>query len=139
MSLNFEQCFERLERKYDGYSFSGNGKDIYNPFCLLCAFDNQDLGSYWMTSGTPTMLIKRLEKNAVEINDIMQDGREVGMRFFADFDSESPDIAPLLYQAGYLTIKEYYPEMESYLVGFPNCEVSEWLCQIISSLQDGNP
>ena len=84
------------------------------------------------------MLIRNLEKKVVEINDIMQDGREAGMRFFADYDSKNPDIAPLFYQIGYLTIKEYYPEMESYLVGFPNCDMSEGLCQAVSDLRKGN-
>ena len=125
--LKFESCMIELRRRYDGYSFSKSCKQVYNPFCLLRSLDSGEFGSYWMESGTPSMLVKRLQNQVVKINDIMQDGFEVGTDFFADYDPESSDIAPLLYQTGYLTIKGYDSENRLYSLGFPNSEVSEGL------------
>ena len=126
-SLSFEAISERLKRNYDGYHFSRFGEGIYNPFCLLCAFDDMNFGSYWMASGTPTMLVKRLESDVTVANRLMQDGREVNEMFFADYDPNSSDIAPLLYQSGYLTIVGYDLSSGIYRLGFPNKEVTEGL------------
>ena len=125
--MSLDSCRNELKRMYDGYSFSKACRWVYNPFCLLRSLDSGEFGSYWMESGTPSMLVKHLRNHVVMVNGIMQDGLEVGPNFFADYDPESNDIVPLLYQTGYLTIKGYDAESRLYLLGFPNSEVSECL------------
>ena len=129
--MSFGDSLQRLRQMYDGYRFSGNGKGVYNPFCLLCAFDELKFGSYWMASGTPSVLVQRLQDRVVDANRLIQEGREVGEMFFADYDSSSSDIAPLLYQSGYLTIVGYDAASEIYRLGFPNREVSEGLMKYL--------
>ncbi len=117
-----EECLTELKRMYDGYHFCMNCPDIYNPFSLLNAFAENDFGSYWFASGTPTFLINKLE-------DINFDPRrfekliKVDETEISDYRPENADPIPLFYQSGYLTIKESNKKQRSYKLGFPNDEV----------------
>ncbi len=126
-SILLDTTLEKLRDMYDGYHFSAHSDGVYNPFCLLCAFEDLKFGSYWMSSGTPSALIRRLQNDVIKANRLIQEGCEVDEMFFADYDSNSPDISPLLYQEGYLTIIGYKPLLETYRLGFPNREVAEGL------------
>ena len=116
-----EETIAALRRNYDGYHFTWPSPDIYNPYSLLNAFSDGKLGSYWFGSGTPTYLIQMLRKYEVTPQAIG------GRRSDADgFDAPTEmmtDITPLLYQSGYITIKDYYPDDEQYLLDLPNREV----------------
>lgn len=119
--ISKEQLWERLKTHYDGYHFTWPSPDIYNPFSLIAAFSTQKIDSYWFGSGTPTYLIEMLRKYHV----IPQ---EIGGRRCAASDFDAPterltDIAPLLYQSGYLTIKDYSTFSNLYLLDIPNKEV----------------
>ena len=116
-----EQTLERLKDNYDGYHFTWPSPDIYNPFSLLNAFADGRLDSYWFGSGTPTYLIEMLRKFGVEPSRI--GGMEA---MAADFDAPTErieSIAPLLYQSGYVTIKDYNKETELYTLDLPNREI----------------
>ena len=94
---------------------------IYNPFSLLGAFGEGRLNSYWFGSGTPTYLIEMLRKFQVIPQEI--GGRKCEA---SDFDAPTErmtDITPLLYQSGYLTIKDYSAFSQLYLLDLPNREV----------------
>ena len=116
-----EETVRALRRNYDGYHFTWPSPDIYNPYSLLTAFAKKEIGSYWFGSGTPTFLIEMLRKYDVTPQAIG------GRRSDADgFDAPTElmnDITPLLYQSGYITIKDYYPDDEQYLLDIPNREV----------------
>ena len=117
-----EECLAELKRMYDGYHFCMNCPDIYNPFSLLNAFSENDFGSYWFASGTPTFLINKLK-------DINFDPRKfdtlikIDEAEISNYRPDNLDPIPLFYQSGYLTIKESNKKQRSYKLGFPNDEV----------------
>ena len=121
LHLSVDETFERLKRKYDGYHFSKNSEDVYNPFSLIKALASGDIGDYWFDSGTPTYIIKLLQKYNVGLRDLT--GQDAGV---SDFDVSPENMTtalPLLYQSGYLTIKHYEPMIDLYTLGYPNEEV----------------
>ena len=121
LRLSVDETFERLKRKYDGYHFSKNSEDVYNPFSLIKALASGDIGDYWFDSGTPTYIIKLLQKYNVGLRDLT--GQDAGV---SDFDVSPENMTtalPLLYQSGYLTIKHYDPMIDLYTLGYPNEEV----------------
>lgn len=121
LHLSVDETFERLKRKYDGYHFSKNSEDVYNPFSLFKALASGDIGDYWFDSGTPTYIIKLLQKYNVGLRDLT--GQDAGV---SDFDVSPENMTtalPLLYQSGYLTIKHYDPMIDLYTLGYPNEEV----------------
>lgn len=127
MKLTRDELLAKLKNNYDGYHFTWPSPDIYNPFSLFNAFNDGKLDSYWFGSGTPTYLIEMLNKYHVSPQQI--GGRKV---LAASFDAPSEritDIAPLLYQSGYVTIKDYSPLTELYILDIPNKEVRVGLMQ----------
>ena len=124
MGISYEEALKVLKDNYDGYHFCEESEDIYNPFSLMKALAAQKIGSYWFETGTPTFLIERLREIPVEDN-LLDRMTEIAQSDF-DISPEFTDsILPLLYQTGYLTIKAYCPEDDSYTLGYPNREVRE--------------
>lgn len=122
-SLTFNETVEKLKEHYDGYHFTPNSPDIFNPYSIINALDDRDFNSYWFTSGTPTFLIELLQKNGIDmlqLNNLWARDN----RFDVPTDSITDPI-PVLYQSGYLTIKEYNHKLRMYLLGFPNEEVRQ--------------
>ncbi len=117
----YEQACIHLKRQYDGYHFSENSEDIYNPFNLFNAFAQKKYFNYWFSTGTPTFLIKLLQKIDFNIRDLEHLDAKA-----EDFDKGTEHLAdpiPVLYQSGYLTIKGYDPLFRTYTLGYPNEEV----------------
>jgi hypothetical protein len=120
-----EEMMEKLREQYDGYHFTKNMVDIFNPFSLLYAFARCDLNSYWFQTGTPTFAINMLKAHKGEWNfDIENiDGtKSMAQSRFSTPLEQATEPLPFLYQAGYLTIKEYTEE-KKYVLGVPNTEV----------------
>ena len=116
-----EDMLGKLKQQYDGYRFSEESPDIYNPFSLLKCFKQKKIDSYWFESGTPTFLIRQMQHFRTDITTM--DGMEEPSSSF-DRPTEAMTTAlPLLYQSGYLTIKDYDRETELYHLGLPNKEV----------------
>ena len=116
-----EEMTAKLKMRYDGYHFSGKSPDIYNPYSLLSAFANKRVANYWFETGTPTFLIRLMKQ--FKFNITQMDGIEA-----TDYSINRPTEAmttmiPLLYQTGYLTIKDYDRESEIYTLSIPNQEV----------------
>ena len=121
LQLSVDETFALLKKKYDGYHFSKNSEDVYNPFSLIKALASGDIGDYWFDSGTPTYIIKLLQKYNVGLLDLS--GQDASV---SDFDVSPENMTtalPLLYQSGYLTIKHYDPMINLYTLGYPNEEV----------------
>ena len=116
-----EETITKLVDYYDGYHFTWPSPDIFNPYSLMNAFSDGRLESYWFGSGTPTYLIEMLRKFEVKASDIGQ--REVVQEGFDAPTEQLDDIAPLLYQSGYLTIKDYDADTGLYLLDIPNREI----------------
>ena len=121
LHLSVDETFERLKRKYDGYHFSKNSEDVYNPFSLIKALASGDIGDYWFDSGTPTYIIKLLQKYNVGLRGLT--GQDAGVSDFDVSPENMTTVLPLLYQSGYLTIKHYDPMIDLYTLGYPNEEV----------------
>lgn len=121
MKVSKEEMYYELKNKYDGYHFCEVSEDIYNPYSLLLAFFHRKLDSYWFASGTPTFILEELKRNGTNI--LTLDGAESEAE---EFDQPAEGMVkplPLLYQAGYLTIKDYNTVTGSYKLGLPNAEV----------------
>ena len=116
-----EEMTEMLKARYDGYHFSRNSEDVYNPFSLMKAFWHKELGNYWFESGTPTFLIRQMQHFHTDITTL-EEMTEPSSAF--DRPTEAMETAlPLLYQSGYLTIKDYDRESQLYRISIPNKEV----------------
>ncbi len=127
MGLSREDTVAKLKAKYDGYHFTWPSEDIYNPYSLVCAFADGAIRPYWFGSGTPTYLIEMLRKFHVEPSQI---GRNEVLSPAFDAPAERMDEpTPLLYQSGYITIKNYDRDTELYLLDIPNEEVRTGLMQ----------
>ena len=116
-----EEMVEKLKKQYDGYHFTWPSPDIFNPFSLLNAMQDKRLDSYWFASGTPTYLIEMLRKFDVLPSEI----KNIEAEAF-DFDAPTENmqsITPLLYQSGYITIKDYNKNFNYYTLSIPNKEV----------------
>ncbi len=121
LNITAEEVLFKLKENYDGYHFTYPSPDIYNPFSLLNAFADGKFNSYWFGSGTPTYLIKMLDKFDVAPSEI---GAKTATA--EDFDAPTEtitNITPLLYQSGYITIKGYDEELNLYTLDIPNKEV----------------
>ena len=127
MEISFEEAVEKLGENYDGYHFMWPSPDIYNPFSLLNAFVECKLNSYWFGSGTPTYLIEMLRKFKVLPSAI---GMKKALATSFDAPTERmTNIIPLLYQSGYITIKDYDKLTRLYTLDIPNREIRVGLMQ----------
>ena len=119
--LTYEEMHQRLKMQYDGYHFTKESEEIYNPFSLLKSFQQQELANYWFDSGTPTFLIRQMQHYRTDI--MSMDHLEVPVSAFDQPSENMEDALPLLYQSGYLTIRHYDQDGEIYTLGIPNQEV----------------
>ena len=116
-----EEMHAKLKQQYDGYRFSEVSPDIYNPFSLLKCFLQRKLANYWFDSGTPTFLIRQMQHFRTDITTM---DRIAARASAFDQPTENMDDAlPLLYQSGYITIKDYDRETDFYILSIPNKEV----------------
>ena len=119
---SYDKMLEELKKRYDGYKFSVLGESVYNPFSILNTFNSGELKNYWFATGTPTFLVNYLKDAYYNVPDL--DGNveinETGIELYRA-DAKNP--LPILFQSGYLTIKEYIEDANIYRLGFPNDEV----------------
>ncbi len=118
-----DEMHEKLKQMYDGYRFAKSSPEIYNPFSLLKCFNHKDISNYWFDSGTPTFLIRQMQHFQTDITAM--DRIETVAAAFDQPTENMDDALPLLYQSGYITIKEYDRETDSFVLAIPNKEVRE--------------
>lgn len=114
-----EQAYDRLRNEYDGYHFCENVSGVYNPFSVLSTLRKNRFGNYWFETGTPTYLVELLKRSDFQLDKI--DGYKTGKDVLNGIDPGSP--VAMIYQSGYVTIKDYDSEFDLVTVGFPNKEV----------------
>ncbi|MGB0524262.1 MAG: AAA family ATPase [Flammeovirgaceae bacterium] len=120
-----EALLAKIQEWYNGYSW--NGKDrVYNPFSILNFFHGEVFQNFWFETGTPTFLVKQLNKNRTYQLEQIQ----VGQAAFSSFDIERIDPNALLFQTGYITIQSV-DEYGIYTLGYPNKEVRDSLLQYL--------
>ena len=122
-----QEILDSLKRQYDGYHFTWPSPDIFNPFSLLNSLQDKQIKSYWFETGTPTFLIEKLKEYQV-LPSMLKPTWVMAPDFDAPTENMS-SIMPLLYQAGYFTIKEYDEISDLYLLNLPNNEIRIGLMQ----------
>lgn len=126
-----EEMKNWLKRQYDGYHFSTNMTAIYNPFSILNAFDMNEIRDYWFATGTPTYLIRLLQHSSEQMNELT--GKFYDPTMFIDYKADVEQPLPMIFQSGYLTIKEYNKKMGTYLLDFPNNEVRKGFLSVLAA------
>lgn len=121
LKLTRDEVLKKLKENYDGYHFTWTSPDIYNPFSLLTAFADGKMNSYWFASGMPTYLIEMMRKYKITPQGI-GNLRAKATAFDAPTE-QMTNITPLLYQSGYITIKDYDARLDLYMLDIPNKEV----------------
>ena len=117
-----DEAFAKIKKLYDGYHFAKECEDMYNPFSVLNTFADKDFAYYWFKTGTPTFLVNMLKNGQMDIRQI-DDNISISAISITDYRIEDNDPVPVLYQAGYLTIKSYDAMFDAYELGYPNEEV----------------
>ena len=131
LNMTYEECLKELTRFYDGYHFSEKSEDVFNPFSLVKALNARKIAPYWFGSGTPSFLLKLLDKYHVNLASL--EGQEAVLSSFDQSTEEMTDALPLLYQSGYLTIKDWNMDTDSYLLDFPNDEVRSGFLTLVKA------
>ena len=126
-----EQMKEKLKQQYDGYHFSDELTDIYNPFSVLNVFDSNRIADYWFATGTPTYLIRLLNHTNENLNDLT--GKYYDPSQFIDYKADVEKPLPMIYQSGYLTIKDCDLDMGTFLLDFPNDEVKKGFVTLVAN------
>jgi hypothetical protein len=117
------ELLEDIKIWYNGYSWDGQ-ISVYNPFSTLLFFDKGKIANYWFRTGTPTFLIEILQKRN-QIKPVLEPFK-VGSIVFDSYNPLNISEIPLLFQTGYLTIKEVDSSLRpQYTLGIPNLEVKE--------------
>lgn len=123
LNITTEEVKAELKRIYDGYHFSKDLTDIYNPFSLMNVFAKNDFGNYWAEGGTPSYLVKLLKNNHYKLQNL--EHCEIDRDTLSAAGIMSKEVIPTLYQTGYLTIKKYDSFFSYYELGYPNKEVED--------------
>ena len=127
--LSRDDAITKLKEHYDGYHFSGISPDVFNPYSILNCFAERKFGAYWFTSGTPTYLINMMRKHGALPTDLCRVEADE-----SEFDAPTENmttIMPLLYQSGYITIKDYNRDYNYYTLDVPNKEVKVGLTKAL--------
>ena len=130
--LSEEECYKKLASMYDGYHFHYRTPGIYNPFSLLNTFNANEFRMYWFETGTPTFLVRYLKQGNYNLDNISKNDVAVETLTGANYVSPAP--ITLMYQAGYLTIKDYDQRFNTYNLDYPNEEVKSGFLNSLSHL-----
>ena len=126
-----DEMKQMLKKQYDGYHFGRRMTDIYNPFSILNACKSRNIDDYWFRSGTPSYLVRLLNHSQENMNELTN--RYYTTQQFIDYKADVEKPLPMIYQSGYLTIKDYNLRRNTYLLDFPNDEVKNGFISILAN------
>lgn len=129
--ISYDETVERLKKKYDGYHFGEEMIDIFNPFSILNCLKSKRMHNFWFASGTPTYLVRLLAHSNENINELV--GKYYDASQFIDYKADIEQPLPMIYQSGYLTIKDWNIDRNTYLLDFPNEEVRNGFIETLAS------
>ena len=138
--LSEEECYARIAEMYDGYHFHPRSEGVYNPFSVLNAFKSLTFRKYWFSTGTPSFLVRYLEQGNYRLDNLA--ACRASEQDLSGVNARRPQVITLLYQTGYLTIKDYNPRTDRYTLGYPNKEVEDGFMDSLSQFYtpiDKNP
>ncbi|MEM7132579.1 MAG: AAA family ATPase [Chloroflexota bacterium] len=119
--LTVEELLDKIRHWYNGFRFTRVDTPVYNPFSTMLLFEMESFHNFWFESGTPSILIKLIHERNYPVTDF--DHSKVGELAFSTYDIRSLSLIPILFQTGYLTIKDFNPRRELYTLHYPNYEV----------------
>ena len=128
---SYEDTVELLKKKYDGYHFGDEMIEIFNPFSILNCFNKLQLRNFWFASGTPSYLVRLLAHCNENINELV--GKYYDASQFIDYKADVEQPLPMIYQSGYLTIKDFNERLYTYKLDFPNEEVRNGFIDAVAS------
>ena len=128
---SYEDTVELLKKKYDGYHFGDEMIDIFNPFSILNCFNKLQLRNFWFASGTPSYLVRLLAHCNENINELV--GKYYDASQFIDYKADVEQPLPMIYQSGYMTIKDFNERLYTYKLDFPNEEVRNGFIDAVAS------
>jgi hypothetical protein len=120
--MSYGEALAEMQKRYNGYHFSPGAEGMYNPFSVLNTLINLHFSYYWFQTGTPTYLVRELQKTGFDLREFAG-GLTVPALALSDYSVNGGSPVPILYQSGYLTIQDYNRRFDSYTLGFPNGEV----------------
>jgi len=118
---NYLELMELLRKTYNGYRFTKLNEAVYNPVSITKYVQNEDIEHYWFETGTPTFLLKLMKKNDYNLMNLEE--LKLNAASFSSYEIDNLRAEPLLFQTGYLTIKDYNVEDDQYTLSYPNLEV----------------
>ena len=130
--LSEEECYKKLASMYDGYHFHYKSQGIYNPFSLLNTFNAYEFRMYWLETRTTTFLVRYLKQGNYNLDNISRN--DFSVETLTEVNYVSPAPITLMYQAGYLTIKDFNPDFFTYKLDYPNVEVKRGFMHSLSQL-----
>ena len=130
-SCDFETMVEKLRKQYDGYHFSDRLIGVYNPFSLLNAFYHGRIDDYWFRTGTPTYLVRLLDRYDEGLDELI--GKYYTTDEFIDYKADIEKPLPMIYQSGYLTVTAYDMEDNMFQLDYPNDEVRRGFVSLVAS------
>lgn len=137
---SYEEMCQRLKLQYDGYHFAKRSVGVYNPYSLMNCFNKMEIRNFWFESATPTFLFHQMQRFGTDITRM--DDIVATESAFNRPTEKLTDALPLLYQAGYLTIKGYDRESDAYQLQIPNKEVrtgfAEGMLPFFSGVESDN-
>ena len=126
---SYDEMVGKLKKQYDGYHFSAKSKDIFNPLSVIASFDIKQLKNFWFETATSSYVVDHLKKHNAQILDF--EGIQMfESGFYASYE-DVKSVYPLLYQAGYLTIKDYDKSSKVYTLSYPNSEVRVSMLEVM--------
>ncbi len=128
-NIEYSEACKLLKSNYDGYCFAEEGSDIYNPWSLLNAFSKRRMAYYWTMTGLPTIIAESLKRIDADLKRVVN--TRCSMQTLSGMDLLSPNPIALMYQTGYLTIKQYDYLSDMVSLGIPNREVEQGLFEVL--------
>lgn len=133
--IEYKDSLLLLKENYDGYHFANKSSDIYNPYSILRALKSRNIGNYWFQSATPTYLIEVLKRDDFFIPSL--DCIEAIASSLSANESYLQNPVSLLFESGYITIKNYEDELGIFTLGLPNLEVAKSFTEVLLPIYSG--
>lgn len=123
--MTMPNLLDKIKTWYNGFRFTKAPITLYNPFSTLLLLDSQEFQYHWFSTGTPTYLMDLIREHQLDITQI--EGATLSPNETASYNVDNLDVnlPALLFQTGYLTVRDLSRSGERYFLGYPNLEVKE--------------
>jgi Predicted AAA-ATPase/PD-(D/E)XK nuclease superfamily len=111
---------------YNGFSWDGI-KTVYNPFGTLTFLHEKVFSNTWFSTATPTFLINLIRESVF----FEYEEQWMPKLTLEKYDLDNLDLIPLMFQTGYLTVKEKNIKNGDMLLDYPNREVRDGMYQFL--------